>query len=114
MLASVGTYGVVAYVAALSRRDYAIRLALGASPTRIFRFVTYDNLIPVACGIVAGLGAFYWISGWIASLLYKTSRYDAVSLIVGCSVLLLCAIGATVAPAIRAAKTEPAITLRSE
>jgi predicted permease len=113
-LAGIGIYGVVAYVTTSRRRDFGIRTALGASPLRLFGLAARQSLSPVLLG--AGLGALgsYWTSRWISALLYKTSSLDAGAIMGSAAILLLLAFAATAGPALRAARVDPAITLRSE
>ena len=113
-LAGIGIYGVVAYVTASQRRDFGIRTALGASPGRLFRLAARQSLSPVLLG--AGVGALgsYWTSQWISALLYKTSPSDAGTILGSAAILVFFAFAATALPAMRAARVDPAVTLRSE
>jgi predicted permease len=113
-LSGIGIYGVVAYVTASRRRDFGIRLAIGADPMSLFRMATVQGVLPVLIGAAAGTLASFWTSKWIASLLYKTNPFDAVIVIASAAVLLLMSLAATFIPALRAARVDPAITLRGE
>ena len=55
LLASLGIYGVTAYTVALRRREFAIRLALGAQPSRVVRMVFSQSTWLVAIGLSIGL-----------------------------------------------------------
>jgi putative ABC transport system permease protein len=113
-LSAVGIYGVVSYVTAARRRDYGIRLSLGTAPGALFRLVTMESLRPVLIGIASGTLGSYWISRWIGSLLYKTGTFDPWSIAIATAIFLIVTLIATCAPALRAARTDPAIALREE
>jgi len=110
-LAGIGIYGVVAYVTASRRRDFGIRVALGASPGGLFRLATWQSLRPVLIGVGLGVLGSYWTSRWIGSLLYQTSPLDVGTILVSAGILVVMALAATMGPA---ARVDPAVTLRSE
>jgi putative ABC transport system permease protein len=113
-LAGIGMYGVVAYVTASRRREYGIRLSLGAHPAGLFQLASLQNLRPVLLGISFGALGSYWSGKWIASLLYNTSVFDLLTLLLTFAILFVVALAATAGPALRAARTDPAIALRYE
>jgi len=113
-LAGIGIYGVVAYVTTSRRRDFGIRIALGASAGGLFRLGTWQSLRPVLFGVGLGVLGSYWTSRWIESLLYKTSPLDVRTILVSAGILVVMALAATMGPAVRAARVDPAVTLRSE
>jgi len=113
-LAGIGIYGVVAYVTSSRQRDFGIRTALGASSLGLFRLATRQSLSPVLLGVGLGTLGSYWTSQWISPLLYKTSPIDTFAILGSAGILLLLAFAATAGPALRAARVDPAVTLRSE
>jgi ABC-type antimicrobial peptide transport system permease subunit len=113
-LAGIGIYGVVAYVTASHRREFGIRTALGASPAGLFRLAARQSLSPVLMGASVGALGSYWTSQWISALLYKTSPLDAGAISGSAVILVFFAFAATAGPAMRAARVDPAVTLRSE
>ncbi len=113
-LCSIGIYGVVAYVTTARKRDFGIRVALGAERGNLLRLAARQSLLPLAVGSGLGLLAFYWVSRWIESLLYRTSPLDASNALSGMGTLLAVSLAAIAWPVWRAAKADPAITLRHE
>lgn len=111
-LCGIGIYGVVAYVTASRRRDFGIRVALGAEPGNLLRLSAMQSLTPILMGSCFGLLCFYWTSKWISSLLYKISPFDLGNSLSSVAILLLIALAAVAGPAIRAARVDPAIALR--
>ncbi len=75
-LALAGVYGLLSYTIVIGARDNAIRLALGASPRRIVRWVLADGLKPVLLGLLVGLAAAAGFSRLIVSLLEGVKPTD--------------------------------------
>ena len=113
-LSGIGVYGVVAYVTTSRRRDYGIRLSLGANPGQLFRLASIQALFPVIAGAALGALGSYWTSRWISSLLYKTGPFDPPTTLATLAIFVFFALAAVTAPAVRAARVDPAITLRAE
>jgi putative ABC transport system permease protein len=111
-LAAIGVYGVVAYSVAQRTREIGVRMALGAQPARIVRGVLRHGLTLAAVGIIIGLGAAYTLSRFIASILYGTEPTDVLTYGGVAVVLALCAAVASLVPARRAARVDPATALR--
>lgn len=113
-LASLGVYGVVSLTAAARTREMSLRLALGATPSRLVRLVLVQGLLPVALGLALGLGGALLASRLVASMLYGVSPTDPTTLGLAVAALLLVASAAAYLPARRASRLPPAIALRSE
>ena len=114
VLATVGLYGVIAYMVARRTNEIGIRMALGASPRKILAMVVAEAgrllMIGVAAGVVLALAA-----GRAAStLLFGLKPYDPATLVAAAVGLTLVAVAATMVPASRAAKLEPMVALRDE
>jgi predicted permease len=113
-VALVGIYGVVAYSVAQRHRELGVRLALGATASKVVGLVLVEGMRPVAIGIVAGLTAGIALSGVLRSMLFQISPRDPdVAMAVVASITLVAAL-ACYLPARRAALADPLITLRSE
>jgi predicted permease len=88
-----GVFGLVAYLAEARRREFGVRLALGATPRRLVAHGIATALLPVVVGVAAGLGAAAIVSRLFASLLTGLSpvdllTYGAVGLaMIGCTTL---------------------------
>ena len=113
-LSAIGIYGVVAYVTASHRRDFGIRVALGANRAELLRLATLQSLTPVIIGACLGGISSYWTGKWISSLLYKTHPFDPGTELACAGILLFLALAAIVGPALRAAHVVPVNTLRHE
>ncbi len=69
---------------------------------------------PVAAGIVLGLGASFWISRLMSSLLFQISPADPITYTVVCAALILTAAISCYLPARRVLAVDPVIALRTE
>jgi predicted permease len=114
VLSAIGIYGVTSYVVSQRRREFAIRLALGAPPRSLFRLVTRDGLSVVIVGITMGLAGALLLARMLSGLLYGVMPTDAPTLVVGASMVLVVALLACWRPAWSATAVDPMITLRAE
>jgi ABC-type antimicrobial peptide transport system permease subunit len=114
VLAAIGIYGVFAFVVEERRREIGIRLALGAGRVQILRTlfgtVRHASIGGVVTGALAAAGA----TTLLRSQLYGISPLDPLALAVVVGALVATAALATLIPARRAARIDPAITLRDE
>lgn len=113
-LAAVGIYGVVSYGVTQRRREFGVRLALGATPGAVTRFVVRDGLTMATLGCAVGLGAALAVGSAMSNLVYGVSSRDALSLAGAVVILFGVTIVASYLPARRAAAIDPAVTLRTE
>ena len=104
----------------VSRRtaEIGIRMALGASRSRVRWLVTRQALTIVLTGLAIGVPVA-WVTGRLAarqlsSLLYEVTATDPIAIAAAIGVLVLVAMGAASLPARRAARIDPAMALRSE
>ena len=114
LLAAVGLYGVVSQGVASRRREFGIRLALGASSRDVLGLVLGRGLQLVGVGVVTGLVASAWVGRLLSSQLYETAPHDPITLAGAVAVLGLVAFAAHVVPARRAIRVDPSITLRND
>lgn len=113
-LAAVGIYGVISYGVTQRRREFGVRIALGAAWGRVASGVLREGLGLAATGLVIGaLGAFA-LDRALRSLLEGVAPLDLAALGAVSGVLLVVALLAGVAPARRAARVNPVETMRSE
>jgi predicted permease len=113
-LGAIGLYGVTAYMVALRTRELGLRVALGADPRRLARTVASKGLVLIAVGVGVGLLLFAGVSQFLRSFLYDVSPGDPLTLAVATLGLVLTASLANWVPARRAARVDPAETLRAE
>lgn len=114
LLACVGVHGVVAYATAQRQREMGIRMALGARPGQLFGLVTRSALKLAIVGAAIGIVGAYASSRLLESLLFGVARTDAATYATGVAILIAVAAIASFTPALRAAHTDPSVTLRAE
>jgi predicted permease len=114
ILASVGLYGVVAYLVSRRTREIGIRLALGAESRKIMTMVLGEGLGPVVAGL--GVGLLLALTGGrvLESLLYEVQPLDPLTFVSVPAILLLVALLATALPAWRATRIAPTAAMRVE
>lgn len=114
VLGAIGLYGVMAYMVAMRTREFGVRLAVGADPRRIARWVVMHGLALTACGIVAGLVLYALLAPFLRAFLYGVTTSDPVMLAAAILTLLGTASLASWIPARRASRIDPAEALRAE
>lgn len=112
VLATLGVFGVTAFVVRQRAHEVSVRLAIGATAGDVLRQLVSDSLRPVAIGLVVGLVAALGVSRVFASLLAGISPHDPLSVGLAIAMLLTGALVAVVVPARRAAKIDPAGILK--
>jgi hypothetical protein len=114
ILVASGVFAVASHAVLRRRRELAVRIALGATPTGVRALVLRHAIVPALLGIVCGLTAAFWWSIGLESVLLGVNPRDW-SAYVAAGLLALLAISTGVAvPAARASRVDPAVTLRSE
>ena len=114
IIAAVGLFAVVSYLVAQRVREIGIRLALGSSRSMVARLVVVGALRLVVVGALIGLVAAFALTPAVQSMLFDTSISDVGVLLTVCAVLVVVALTAAGAPAIRASRVSPSITLQAE
>jgi len=113
LLGLVGIYGVISYMVGRRSTEIGIRMALGARSEQVSRSVLLEGGRVTAVGLAIGLAVALALTRLMRSLLFGVSPTDPVTFI-AVTVLLLCfALVATYIPARRAARVDPAETLRA-
>lgn len=114
VLALVGVYGVISYVAAQRTHEIGVRMALGADRGDILKMVLRQGIMLVGAGVVTGLALTFVAGRGIASLLVGVSPSDPLTLGVVSLLLALVGVIASFIPARRAMKVEPLRALKYE
>lgn len=113
-LAVAGLYAVVAFAARRRMFEFGVRSALGARPRDNLWLVYRQGLILAFAGVVAGLVLALYAGRAIGGLLYQTEPSDPLTLAFAAGSTLLIALAAVVTPAVRAARVDPVVALRTE
>jgi putative ABC transport system permease protein len=114
VIAAVGVYGMLSYSVSSRLREIGVRLALGAAPPRIVRFVLAEGLRLAAIGVVVGIGLALATGRLTRSLLIDVSPSDP-RILAGVSVVMLAvAYFAAFLPARRASAVDPIVVLRHD
>ncbi len=114
MLASIGLYSVVAHSVSRRTQEIGVRIALGATAARILRLVSSQAMIPVGCGLAAGLAASLAVNRVLDTFIVGVSSSDPIALGGTALVLILGAALGCLIPAARAARIDPAQAIRYE
>lgn len=114
LLASVGLYGLVAQRVAQRTREVGLRLALGATPRKVFGEVLKDGMRPAFSGLLLGLGGALAASYWPGSQLQAAAAGDLSPFAAALAVLALAVLAACALPALRATRIPPMVALRGE
>ena len=108
-----GAFGLVAYLAESRRREFGIRLALGADMSHLVRRGLAAALAPVSAGVAAGLILAGIVSQMFAALLVGISALDFVTYMLVAATMLSCATIAALAASWRLRRTDPSEALRA-
>jgi predicted permease len=113
-LAAAGVFGLMSYSTERGTHDFGVRMALGAQSNHVLWLVLRNGLMLALIGLIAGLGAAFWLTRLVASLLFGVSATDSATFIVVAAVTLLVALLACYLPARRATRADPLLALRNE
>ncbi len=113
-LGSVGIYGVLSYVATQRTAEMGVRLALGADPAMVRKIILTHGLALAALGVLLGLAGAVALGGVLSSLLFGVRPLDPSTLLSVSILFLTVAAASSLIPAMRAARTSPAVALRAE
>ena len=113
-LATLGIYGVLAYLVAQRTREIGIRVALGSTRTSILRLVLWEGFELVLIGLVLGIIGAASLQKVVATEIYGVRPLDPLVLASVMGVLTIVALAACAVPARRAMRVDPIVALRSE
>ena len=113
-LSAIGVYGVTSYLVARRTREFAIRIAVGASPAAVFRALALETARVGAAGTLVGLVGSLLLARLVASVLYDVAPTDATILAGAAGAVLFVALAACWRPARTAMRVAPMRVLRTE
>ena len=114
VMAVIGLYGVISFVAAQRTQEIGVRMALGATRVDILRLIAGEGVRLIVLGGVLGLGASLATAQLLKSLLFNVGPRDPAAYGAVALLLALVALAATLIPARAAMKVEPVVALRYE
>jgi putative ABC transport system permease protein len=114
LMAVIGLYGVIAFVAAQRTQEIGVRMALGATRVDILRLIAGEGVRLIVIGGVLGMGAALAAAQLLRSLLFNVGAHDPVTFAAVLGLLGVVALAATLIPARAAMNVEPVVALRYE
>jgi predicted permease len=115
VLAAAGMFALMAFAVAQRTREIGIRMAIGAGPKDVMRALVAQNAKPVLVGAISGVGLGIVLGRVTHSLIpFQDNMLDPMGFAAGVAVFALIAVAATVMPAMKALRIDPASTLRCE
>jgi ABC-type antimicrobial peptide transport system permease subunit len=112
LLAMVGVYGVMAYNVRRQRREFGIRLALGADQGAVRNLVVARGLMLAGAGVAIGSLGAWLLTGVLRTMLNDVKPTDPIVFAATAVSVLLVAIGASYLPARSAGRVDPMVVLR--
>jgi hypothetical protein len=114
LLSAVGIYALVSNLVVQRTREIGIRMALGSSIERAIVQIGSYGVIAAGFGLIAGMGVSFLVLRVLKSELYGVGVCDPLTLVAAPALLALVALAASLLPALRIGRIDPALTLRSE
>jgi predicted permease len=114
LLASIGLYGVMAFVVARRKKEIGLRLALGAEPSGVLWIVMREVLLLLTLGLAVGVPAAIGLGRYVSSQLYGVQPNDPWMAIGTVALLTVVSAAAGLIPATRASRIDPILALRYE
>jgi predicted lysophospholipase L1 biosynthesis ABC-type transport system permease subunit len=114
IIAAVGIAGVLAFSVSSRTNEIGIRMSLGADSGRVQRMVLREGGVLLAMGLVLGVTGAFFAARVIQGLLFGVAPHDPATFVAVAGLMTAIGLGACWIPALRAARIDPAIAMRSE
>ncbi|HYE84955.1 MAG TPA: ADOP family duplicated permease [Vicinamibacterales bacterium] len=114
LLTAIGVYGTVANAMVRRTREIAVRVALGADAQQVVRIAIGETAAWTLAGLVMGLGGAVMLTRYLSTLLFQIEPTDLPTFLVVAGALAGIAVAAAALPALRAARTDPMLAMRSD
>jgi predicted permease len=112
VLAAVGIYGVIAYFVGRRTQEIGVRMALGATKSKVISLIVTQAMVPISIGLVAGIAASFAATRLLSAQLFGVRPNDPLTFLIVAIILGLVGVLASVVPARRAAGVDPTKALR--
>ena len=112
--AILGIYGVLAYSVSRRLKEIGLRMAIGATPSRVLGLIVGEGMTIALTGVGLGIVGGLALGRSLSSLVYGVTSHDPVTFVAVPVVLTVVALAACVVPASRAARLDPIVVLRSD
>jgi predicted permease len=112
MLAALGVYGVLAYLVSQRRREFGVRMAIGAQPRSVLTLVVRQGLVLTAMGLTLGVAGALAATRLLRTFLFGVAPSDWATYLVIIVVVGAAGLLAALIPAQRATRVDPVIALR--
>jgi ABC-type antimicrobial peptide transport system permease subunit len=113
-LAALGIYGMLSYAVSHRRREFGIRLALGARPSGVLRLIVREGLTLAVAGCVIGVAGTFVAGRSLAGFLFDVKPWDPITMGTVLTVVIAVATLACLVPGRRASAEDPAGALRAD
>ncbi len=114
LLAAIGVYGVISIGVTARRREFGIRVALGANLTDLGMLILRQGVRLALIGVAAGLVGAFWTTHAVRGMLYGVGPFDWITFAAVALLLVMASLVASYLPARRASRADPMLALRSE
>jgi ABC-type antimicrobial peptide transport system permease subunit len=113
LIATVGIAGVLAFSVSTRMQEIGIRMSLGADSGRVQRMILGEGGTLLVIGLALGMAGAFFATGVLRGLLFGVAPHDPTTFVVVALGMALVGLGACWIPALRAARIDPAVTMRS-
>ncbi|HEY6352693.1 MAG TPA: ABC transporter permease [Candidatus Angelobacter sp.] len=114
LLAAIGIYGLLSFAVSVRTPEVGLRLALGAKPGKILNMFLRKGMVLSCAGVAIALPLSYFAARGMSALLFGVQPGDPLVYVAAALLAVGLALGGSFIPALRAARVNPAITVRAE